>query len=74
MVGEGGKAGGSDERAKYFHISKVCVCVCVSGSLSVCACVSFYLVAVVLACTAELQKSVRTSGSLRAAMHAAKGI
>jgi len=33
-----------------------------------------YLVAVVLACTAELQKSLRTSGSLRAAMQALKGI
>lgn len=33
-----------------------------------------YLVAVVLVCTAELQKSVRISGSLRAAMQAVKGI
>ena len=33
-----------------------------------------YLVAVVLACTAELQKSLRTSGSLSAAMQALKGI
>lgn len=44
------------------------------GALSVCGCLSVYLVAVVLACTAELQKSVRISGSLRAAMHAVKGI
>lgn len=35
---------------------------------------SSYLVAVVLACMAELQKSVRISGSLRAAMQAVKGI
>lgn len=42
--------------------------------LSVGGCLSLYLVAVVLACTAELQKSVRISGSLRAAMHAVKGI
>ena len=33
-----------------------------------------YLVAVVFACTAELQKSLRTSGSLSAAMQALKGI
>lgn len=33
-----------------------------------------YLVAVVLPCTAELQKSVSVSGSLRAFMQAEKGI
>lgn len=47
--------------------------VCQSGS-QVCGRLSSYLVAVVLACTAELQKSVRISGSLRAARHAVKGI
>ncbi len=39
-----------------------------------CTTVSSYLVAVVLVCTAELQKSVSISGSLRAAMQAVKGI
>lgn len=69
MVGERGEAGGPD-RADIARVSKTpdLVGASVRGRLA------SYLVAVVLACAAELQKSVRISGSLWAAMHAVKGI
>lgn len=75
VVGERGKAGCSEkweEKAvinKYIlgSVSSLSACVAVSLAVS-------HLVAVVLDCTAELQKSVRISGSLRAAMQAVKGI